>query len=272
MAAPHKIHGFEVIEGGKGRMVGQSDHGTAHDQAASAGFLGEGRPMKIFGGFPPATGWLSGSAVGGDRSASEPGSPEDFYSARLKASLEQMEQKLASSLKAAVDVANAHTTAPKSEVPPQVEKAHNPPMTEVTRELLDAKLDSVRAEVRASIAESSKETVAAMGQLNTQMATMQGQMLTEMQGLRADFANMLKDVTKEMAATGVAVANVGGKVEGLEGKVDGLKSSINMLQFVVGTVVVGGAAIIIGLMQVDLAKNPPQQGAGTPPAVTQPAK
>lgn len=164
-----------------------------------------------------------------------------------------------------------HTTASKSEAPLQPETAHNRPMTDVTRELLDAKLDSVRAEVRASIAESSKETVAAMGQLNTQMATMQGQMLTEMQGLRADFAHMLKDVTKEMSATGVAVANVGGKVEGLEGKVDGLKSSINMLQFVVGTVVVGGAAIIIGLMQYDLAKNPPPPAAPATVA-TQPAK
>lgn len=178
----------------------------------------------------------------------------------------------------------SHTTAPKSQVPPQPETAHNPTMTEVTRELLDAKLDSVRAEVRASIAESSKETVAAMGQLNTQMATMQGEMLTQMQGLRADFANMLKDVTKEMAATSVAVAGQGekvanldaklaetrGAIQGVNGSIDGLKSSITTLQWVVATAA-AVAAIVIGIMQIDLAKNPPTPAAPAA-AVTQPAK
>ncbi len=193
----------------------------------------------------------------------------ELIHAELNTKLDQLGKAVEDCVKF-VSTLKSHTDQATSQVPLQPETAHNPPMTEVTRELLDAKLDSVRAEVRASIAESSKETVAAMGQLNTQMATMQGQMLTEMQGLRADFANMLKDVTKEMAATGVAVATVGGKVDGLEGKVDGLKSSINMLQFVVGTVV-AVAAIIIGILQYDIAKNPPATAAPAA-AVTQPPK
>lgn len=151
MVAQRKTHGFELIEGGKGRMVGQNDHGSAHDQTASVGILDVGRPMKIFGEFRPAMGWLSGSWVGGDRVASEPVSSDDFDPTPLKASLEQMEQKLVSSIEAAVGVFNTHATAPKSEVPPQVETAHNATMTDVTRAELDAKFELLDTKLGARI-------------------------------------------------------------------------------------------------------------------------
>lgn len=215
------------------------------------------------------------------------GKPVQQARVKLDERLDQIEARMDRQSEAVLSALKNHTTAPKSQVPPQPETAHNPSMTEVTRELLDAKLDSVRAEVRASIAESSKETVAAMGQLNTQMATMQGQMLTEMQGLRADFANMLKDVTKEMAATNVNVSQLGekiagvsgkvdgfegkltgldgkitglegkiegldGKITGLDGKVTGLNSSISMLQWIVGSAI-GLATIVLAIGAIFVA-------------------
>lgn len=206
---------------------------------------------------------------------------------KLDDRLDQIEARMDRQSEAVLSALKNHTTAPKSEASPQAEMAHNPTMTEVTRELLDAKLDSVRAEVRASIAESSKETVAAMGQLNTQMATMQGQMLTEMQGMRAEFANMAKEVAKELATTNVGVAQLNGKVEGLEGKiagldgkVTGLTTSISMLQWIVGsaiglaTIVLAIGAIFVAWMQLDLARqtSAPQTPAATQSAPAQPPK
>lgn len=139
-----------------------------------------------------------------------------------------------------------------------------------TRTEMDAKLDSVRADLRASLAEASKETTSSISQINVQIASMQGQMLAEMQGLRADFATMLKDVAKEMADAKVAAAGTGEKVAGLQGSIaevrgsiDGLKSSISMFQWIIG-VVVAIAAIGVGWLQYDLAKqSPPAQQSAT---------
>lgn len=165
-----------------------------------------------------------------------------------------------------------------------VEPPHNEAMDAVGRQELDAKLEAVKADARASIAESSKETIAAIGQTNTQIASLQGQMLAEMQGLRADFATMLKDVAKEMAEAKVAAATSGEKVAGLQGSIaevrgsiaaaqgsiDGLKSSISMFQWVIG-VAVAVAAIGVAWLQLDLAKQPTAPASAERPIAEQAA-
>lgn len=96
----------------------------------------------------------------------------------------------------------------------------------VPRPELDAKLDGLRQEMRASAAD-----------------------------LRADFARLSESLIQSASGLREGIAEVRGSVAEVRGSVDGLKSLISMLQWTIGTVGLA-AGIVIAYLQLKQAEAP----------------
>lgn len=70
---------------------------------------------------------------------------------KLDDRLDQIEARIDRQSEAVLSALKNHTTGPKSEAPPQVETAHNRPMTDVTRAELDAKFELLDTKLGARI-------------------------------------------------------------------------------------------------------------------------
>ena len=131
-------------------------------------------------------------------------------------------------------------------IPNRTPKAHNPDMTDITRDELDAKLENNRSGLRADFAEFRADMATSRREQSEQTALLFG-------GLTAGMGELRN-----------SVASLSGRVDGLSGRLDGLTTSMGMLQWVIGSAVaviglifaVGGAWI--GYQQLELAKVPAQ--------------
>ncbi len=133
---------------------------------------------------------------------------------------------------------------PTPSVAPSLSSDDNEPMTAVSREELDAKLDVLRSDVRAGNAE-----------------------------LRADFHAMRADLANTRTAMAQELASVATTVGELKGSIDGVKTGLTTVQWLVGTLL-GAAALYVAVAQFLAPPPAPAQShpATTAPAVATPAQ
>ncbi|QEZ47211.1 hypothetical protein [Cupriavidus oxalaticus] len=160
------------------------------------------------------------------------------------------------------DIFMGHSETIRSEPTPEIDlgpqQPHHEVMTSITREELDAKLDAVRSDGRATAAE-----------MKGQMSDLRADVAAQTNHLEAQFHQLRADITALVGGVGQSVARIEGRIDGVEGKIDGLKSSISMLQFIVGAAL-AAAAVWVGYQQLRIAQAPPAATQTTAPVPVQP--
>ena len=188
---------------------------------------------------------------------------EEFDDAVRIAKEKAIDSKASQSISDAIDIAvplanraYLHASAAMNAAA-NVSRPHNEPMSTMTREELDAKLDAVRADMRASSADVRSELHAMRAEFQSVRADYHD-MRASVSDMRVAVTQDIASASKEVASLGMALSTSIGEIKG---SLDGVKTGLMTVQWLVGSLL-AAAALYVAVAQFNAA--PPT----APPSTT----